>query len=200
MLLRHFGRAAMLVLALSAVQPSEARAAGDPAGFIADLGQQAIVVLTSQRSESEREGQFRTLFNTGFDVPAVARFALGRYWGTASPAQQQEFINLFTTYTVHAYTVRFNEFNGEQLKVTGSRPESDSSSLVSSLLGGSGAQPVRIDWRVEGAPGAYKITDVIVEGVSMMITQRQEFSAVIQRGGGDIEALLKPLRARARQS
>ena len=197
MLSRKFARAVMLVLALIAVQPSGARAANDPAGFIADLGQRAMVVLTSQRSESEREGQFRTLFDAGFDVPAVARFALGRYWTTASAAQQQEFVKLFTAYMVHVYTVRFNEFSGQQFKVTGSRSEGDASSLVSSQLGGDD-QAIKIDWRVAAVPGGFKVTDIVVGGVSMMVTQRQEFSAVIQRGGGDIEALLKPLRAKAR--
>jgi phospholipid transport system substrate-binding protein len=199
MLPRNLVRAVLIVIAMAAPR-GPASAASDPVTFIADLGQQAMVVLTSQRSESEREGQFRALFNTGFDVPAVARFALGRYWATASADQQREFVNLFTTYTVRAYTVRFNEYSGQQFKVTGSRPEGDNSSLVSSLLGGGAGQPIRIDWRVEGASGVYKVTDVVVEGVSMMVTQRQEFSAVIQRGGGDIEALLKPLRAKARQS
>jgi phospholipid transport system substrate-binding protein len=200
MLSRKFARAVMLVLAMAAFQPGVARAASDPAGFIADLGQKAMVVLTSQRSESEREGQFRTLFDAGFDVPAVARFALGRYWTIASPAQQKEFITLFTAYMVHVYTVRFNEFTGQQFKVTGSRPEGDTSTLVASQLGSGGNQPVKIDWRVEAASGAFKVTDIVVEGISMMVTQRQEFSAVIQRGGGDIEALLKPLRAKVRQS
>ncbi|HEX3498491.1 MAG TPA: ABC transporter substrate-binding protein [Stellaceae bacterium] len=200
MLSRNFARAVMLVLAMAAVQPGPARAASDPAGFIADLGQQAMVVLTSQRSEAEREGQFRTLFDTGFDVPAVARFALGRYWTIASPAQQQEFTTLFTAYMVHVYAVRFNEFTGQQFKVTGSRPEGDASTLVTSQLGSDGNQPVKIDWRVAKVAGGFKITDIVVEGISMMVTQRQEFSAVIQRGGGDIEALLKPLRAKVRQS
>jgi phospholipid transport system substrate-binding protein len=101
---------------------------------------------------------------------------------------------------VHVYAVRFNEFTGQQFKVTGSRPEGDASTLVTSQLGSDGNQPVKIDWRVAKVAGGFKITDIVVEGISMMVTQRQEFSAVIQRGGGDIEALLKPLRAKLRQS
>ncbi|HEX3499811.1 MAG TPA: ABC transporter substrate-binding protein [Stellaceae bacterium] len=199
MLSRNFARAVLLVLAMAAFQPGPARAASDPAGFIADLSQQAMVVLTAQ-SEAEREGQFRTLFDTGFDVPAVARFTLGRYWTTASPAQQQEFTTLFTAYMVHVYAVRFNEFTGQQFKVTGSRPEGDVSTLVTSQLGSDGNQPVKIDWRVKKVADGFKIADIVVEGISMVVTQRQEFSAVIQRGGGDIEALLKPMRAKVRQS
>jgi phospholipid transport system substrate-binding protein len=179
--------------------PGQVRAAGDSAGFIADLGTRAVKVLSSPDSEKDREKQFRALFDAGFDVPAITRFALGRYWQTASEAQQKEFTGLFTAYMVHVYTVRFNEFTGQQFKVTGSRPESDTSSLVSSQMGSGGNPGVKIDWRVTAAPDGFKIIDLVVEGISMAVTQRQEFSAVIQRNGGDIEALLKLLRAKAKQ-
>ncbi len=111
-----------------------------------------------------------------------------------------EFTRLFTAYMVHVYTVRFNEFTGQQFKVTGSRQESENSSLVSSKMGNGGDPGVKIDWRVTVVPSGFKIIDLVVEGISMAVTQRQEFSAVIQRNGGDIEALLKLLRAKAQQS
>ncbi len=190
--------AAPVVVAL--LMSGAARAAGGSAEFIADLGTQAIKVLASPDSEQERERQFRALFDAGFDVPAIARFSLGRYWQTANDAQRTEFTGLFTAYMVHVYAVRFNEFTGQQLKVTGSRPESDNSSLVSSQMSSGGEQGVKIDWRVATAVNGFKITDLVVEGISMAVTQRQEFSAVISRNGGDIEALLKLLRQKARQS
>lgn len=189
-----------LFVTVALLPPDSARAQDDSTGFISDLGTRAIKVLSSPASDKERETQFRALFDTGFDVPAIARFALGRYWQTASDAQRQEFTGLFTAYMVHVYAVRFKEFTGQQFKVTGSRPEGDTSSLVSSQMGSGGDQGVKIDWRVGTASGGFKITDLVVEGISMAVTQRQEFAAVIQRNGGDVEALLKILRAKARQS
>src|SRR5258708_5093586 len=177
--------------AVALLLTSPARAAGGSADFIADLGSQAIKVLSSPDSEQEREKQFRALFDAGFDVPAIARFALGRYWQTASDAQRKEYTGLSTAYMVHVYTVRFNEFTGQQFKVTGSRPEGDSASLVSSQMSSGGQQGVKIDWRVATAASGFKITDLVVEGISMAVTQRQEFSAGISRNGGDVEAPLK---------
>ncbi|HEX3499178.1 MAG TPA: ABC transporter substrate-binding protein [Stellaceae bacterium] len=190
-----------MVLALAVGMPTPSRAANDPAGFIADLGSKAINVLTSTASEAERERQFRVLFERSFDLPSIARFVLGPYWRTASEAQRQEFIKLFETYVIHAYTVRFNAYAGQRLKVLSSRPEGDNGAFVQSeiALPNSSQPPVKVDWRVNKTGDGYKITDVTVEGVSMALTERQEFASVIQRGGGQVDALLKLLREKTGQ-
>jgi phospholipid transport system substrate-binding protein len=188
------GFALLLAVAVLAV-PAPSRAADDPAGFISDLGQRTVRVLAAKVSESEREAQFRAIFEEGFDVPAISRFVLGNYWRVATEEQRRTFITLFEAYVVHAYAVRFNEYSGQQLKVTSARAEGDDSALVQSVIAQpSGAPPLRVDWRVGKTAKGFKINDVVVEGVSMAVTQRQEFSAVIQRNGGEIDALLKLLR------
>jgi phospholipid transport system substrate-binding protein len=189
------------VASLALLVGAPARAGGDAAGFVADLGARAVGVLTAPLSEAERETRFRTLFEEGFDVGAISRFVLGPYWRTATPEQQQEFTKLFESYEVHAYSVRFSQYSGQQLKVLGARPEGESGSLVQSQIAtpGDPAPPVRVDWRVAGAGAGYKMTDVIVEGVSMALTERQQFAAVIQRGGGQLDVLLKLLRERSGQ-
>lgn len=177
-----------------------ARAAEDPAGFIADLGTRAIDVLTSQRSEAERESEFRVLFREGFDVPSISRFVLGRYWATASEPQRQEFVRLFEAFVVHAYSVRFSAFPGHTLTVRGSRVNGDQGAVVQSQIAGpSGGKPILVDWRVSRTDQRYNITDIMVEGVSMALTERQEFASVIQRSGGELESLLKHLREKTGQ-
>jgi len=194
-MLRFTARIFAFLLAL-AVVAAPSHAADDAAGFITDLGQRTVQILAAKIPESERETRFRAIFEEGFDdVPAISRFVLGNYWRTASEEQRRTFAALFETYVVHAYTVRFNEYGGQQLKVTAARAEGDDSALVQSIIAQpSGAPPLRIDWRVGKTEKGFKINDVVVEGVSMAVTQRQEFSAVIQRNGGEIDALLKLLR------
>ncbi len=194
--LRFASRAVALLLAIILpLAAAPARAADDAAGFISDLGQRTVQILASKVSESERESKFRSIFDEGFDVPAISRFVLGGYWRTASETQRRDFIALFEAYVVHAYTVRFNDYGGEQLKVTAARPEGDDGSMVQSIIARpSGAPPLKVDWRVAKTDKGFKIIDVVVEGVSMAVTQRQEFASVIQRNGGQIDALLKILR------
>jgi phospholipid transport system substrate-binding protein len=200
MSLRQVARTVIVLLALTGAAAPAGAAAANPADFIADLGKRAVDVLTSSTTEPQRESQFRALFDEGFDVPGIARFVLGPYWRTATEPQRQEFTKLFQAFIVHAYTVRFSAYHNEQFKVLGTRPEGDASSLVTSqILRQGGAPPVKVDWRVAKKPEGYKITDVIVEGISMAVTERQEFASVIQRGGGQIEALLKLLRQKTGQ-
>jgi phospholipid transport system substrate-binding protein len=202
MFARFAARMVIVAVALAIGLPSPSRAAAtDPAAFIADLGSKAINVLTSTASEAERERQFRVLFEQAFDLPAISRFVLGPYWRTATEAQHQEFTKLFENYVIHAYTVRFNAYAGQQLRVGSARPEGDSGALVQSEIAmpNSNQPPVKVDWRVSKTGDSYKITDVTVEGVSMALTERQEFASVIQRGGGQIDALLKLLREKTGQ-
>ena len=186
---------ALLIAVAAIAVPAPSRAAGDAGDFISDLGQRTVQILAANLAERERETRFRAIFDEGFDVPAIARFVLGTYWRTASDEQRRTFLTLFETYVVHVYTVRFNEYSGQQLKVTAARAEGDDAALVQSVIAQpSGAPPLRVDWRVSRTDRGYRINDVVVEGVSMAITQRQEFASVIQRNGGQIDALLKLLR------
>jgi phospholipid transport system substrate-binding protein len=92
-MMRFFVPALAVLLALAAPAPS--RAADDPAGFVADLGQRTVRVLAAKVPEGEREAQFRALFNEGFDVPAISRFVLGNYWRVATEEQRRAFVTLF---------------------------------------------------------------------------------------------------------
>jgi phospholipid transport system substrate-binding protein len=174
--------------------PRPAAAEADPATLITDLGNRALEVLGKNVSPSQREARFRQLFDQDFDVPAIARFVLGRYWRTASKAQQVEFVRLFAAYTALAYSNRLAQYSGETLRVTGSRPELDGSIVSSEIVRTDGAPPAKVDWRLRSNGGVYKITDVIVDGVSMAVTQRSEFASVIQRHGGEVQGLLTLLR------
>jgi phospholipid transport system substrate-binding protein len=170
-------------------------AASDAAAFITDLGNKALTMLNQrQKSQADFERQFRALLHEGFDVNRISCFVLGRYCRTAPEAQRQEFTKAFEDYIVGVYTVRFSEYTGESFKVTGSRSEGKASLVSSQIVRPNGAPPVKVDWRVGDTPQGPKITDVAVEGVSMILTQRDEFSAVLQRNNGDLQALTKMLK------
>jgi len=174
-------------------QPREA-AAQDAQTFINYLGQQAIQVLGPGVPQAQRLARFRQLFNNDFDVPGIGRFVLGRYWRSATPQEQQEFLSLFQEYIVRAYTSRLAEYGGEPFRVTGARGSGGEETIVSSEILRTGGGKIDVDWYLINQGGRYKITDVYVAGVSMKVTQRDEFAAVIQRNGGRVEGLLAQLR------
>jgi phospholipid transport system substrate-binding protein len=163
--------------------------AQDARAFVGTLGQQAIQVLGPSVAPAVRVARFRTLFHNDFDVPGIGRFVLGRYWHIATPQEQQDFLGLFQEYIVRAYSARLGEYAGEPFRVTGTRPSGDET-IVTSQIVRPGGSPIEVDWYLIGRPGSYKITDVYVGGVSMKVTQRDEFGSVIQRNGGRVEALI----------
>jgi phospholipid transport system substrate-binding protein len=194
MMRRWFLIAACFLIFGVLVPPRPATAAADPAAVITSLGNQALEVLGKNVNANDRVARFRQLFSEDFDVPGIARFVLGRYWRVATEPQQQQFVKLFADYIAIAYSNRLAEYSGETLRVTGSRPASDGSLVSSEIARPNGAPPAKVDWLLTEHDGAYKISDVIVEGVSMAVTQRSEFASVIQRHGGQVQGLITALQ------
>ena len=166
----------------------------DAVAFMNTLWDRAVEVLNNKTDPTMREARFRELFRTDFDCPGIARFVLGRYWRTASKEEQQEFVKLFEDYVVFVYTARLSNFGGEALKVRGSHSDGDGVIVSTDVITPGGASPMKIDWRLVAENGTYKISDVIVEGVSMMVTQRSEFASVVQRNGGQVRGLIAMMR------
>jgi len=185
--------AAALVL-MAGTLATPVLAAADPAAMIKDLGNRALEVLGKNASPAQRVARFHELFREDFDVPGIARFVLGRYWKTSTPEQQEEFVKLFEDYIALVYSSQLAAYSGETLKVTGSRPEPEGAVVASEIVRPTGTPPVKVEWHLTDRNGAYKISDVAVDGISMAVTQRSEFAAVIQRNGGQVQGLINQLR------
>ncbi|HVH75035.1 MAG TPA: ABC transporter substrate-binding protein [Stellaceae bacterium] len=166
----------------------------DPVAFIRELGHQALDVLSHKVSRSVRQARFRELFQANFDEPVIARFVLGRYWRIATPTEQQQFEKLFEDYVVIAYAARLSDFGGEIFKVVGDQPDGHGFIVASEIVRPNGEPPLKINWRLVDNNGALKIADVVIEGVSMAVTQRSEFASVIARNGGNVAGLLALMR------
>ncbi len=169
-------------------------AATDAKDFIVKMGDSAIGFLGNEGlSQAQKEAEFKKLLQGSFDMKTIGRFALGSYWNQASPAQQAEYLRLFEAMIVKVYSARFNEYKGQTLDVSAAK-EDGKDTLVTSYIVPQNGSKVRVDWRVRNKGSSYKIVDVIIEGVSMAMTQRSDFSSVIQRGGGNIEVLIDHLK------
>jgi len=166
----------------------------DAVAFMNRLWDRAIEVLNNKTDAALRQERFRQLFQTDFDCPGIARFVLGRYWRDASEEEKQEFVRLFQEYVVFVYTARLSNFGGQAFKVRGSRSDGDGVIVSTDVISPGSTSPLRIDWRLVSDNGTYKINDVIVEGVSMMVTQRSEFASIVQRNRGQVRGLLSTMR------
>src|SRR5438552_18721071 len=199
MMRRSVLTAASFGLIIGALAPA-ILAAADPAAVIANLGNRALEVLGKNATNAQRVARFHELFREDFDVPGIARFVLGRYWKTATPEQQEEFVKLFEDYIALVYSSQLAAYSGETLRVTGSRPGAEGAIVASEIVRPTGAPPVKVEWHLTDRNGAYKINDVSVDGISMAVTQRSEFAAVIQRSGGQVQGLITQLREKTANS
>jgi phospholipid transport system substrate-binding protein len=185
---------AMLAAALHA--PAAADAAGAEA-FVRTLADDAISILNDpELTEEQLITEFRIFVENGFDVPVVGRFALGPYWRAADEAQRAEYLVVFFDYIVDTYAARFSQYSGERFEVGGTREINEAETIVSSVIIRPQAENIAVDWHVRNSGGAYKIIDILFEGLRLGLTLRDEFSTVIRAGGGDLGVLIEDLRNR----
>lgn len=145
-------------------------------------------------SDEERASRFRSLLLETFDLRAIARFTLGRYWRRASKEQRDEYVSLFEEFVILAYSNRFRDLTGKKFRINKVTKLDNKDALVQSEIVIPERPPVRVSWRVKPTADTYKIRDVAVEGISMSVTQRDEFAAVIRNNGGRVDGLIRALR------
>lgn len=186
-----------LVLAVSVATPDALATPKDAETFVRERGAAAIGVL-SMTGLNDRQylREFETFVEAAFDVPAMAQFALGTYWRVATADQREEYVHLYKQYLVGTYARRFKQYAGEKFEVTGARPINGAENLVQSRIMRPAAAPIAIEWHVREQAGQQKVVDIVIEGLRLGVTLRDEFSGVIRAGGNSLDALFRALRER----
>ncbi len=194
-----------LVVSVAALAPilplsATAQAADGPAAaLIQNAAAKVIELIKSTTPGPAREAAFKKVLETDFDLNFMGRSALGTHWAKATPDEQQRFLKAAAGAEAHAYSERFGQYLGQTLTVGRVTKRSDGASIVDSKLNQSNGQPISIQWEVRDESGGPRITDVKVEGVSMVMTRRSDFNSYIQNHGGKVEPLITELESRAKQ-
>lgn len=187
--------AVVILFAVALVPPARATMLELAQSHIVALGEHAITTL--QRADmtiAEREQRFGQVLQQGFALPLIGRFALGKYWRTATPEQKADYQQLFNRFVIKTYAARMGGFAGTTFQVIKTAPIGEQDIMVTTRIERPSGAPIEAGWRVREIEGKPKIIDVVVEGVSMAATQRQEFSSVVRSRG--LTGLLEVLRAR----
>lgn len=182
------------------LQASAVLAADDgPGAFVTRLGEKTIAKLTdASLSPTVREDQFRDLLREGFAVETIGQFVLGKYRRTTPKETIDEFVGVFEKYVVSLYAKQFKHYSGQKFlveKVAHTSRASDSM-VMTKIFPRGNAEPLRVNFQVRNFGDSFKILDVRVEGVSMVLAQRDEFTSYISTNGGKVEALINALRKR----
>jgi phospholipid transport system substrate-binding protein len=168
--------------------------------FVQSLADRAVTALTTDGITMDtRRRQFRDVIRQSFAIDSIARFALGRYWRRATKENRIEYLKLFEDLIVITWADQFSTYAGENLKVQESLDAASSQNkvevaIVRSIWSIDRQTKIHVDWRVASQGNIYKVTDVMIEGISIARTKRDEFASVIRRNNNEISALLKVLR------
>ncbi len=185
----------LLFLALNlgaAAQAQEQTSPQEAAKFVEALGSEAGILLAEAKAAPEkRMAVLRGLVRRGFNLELTSQFVLGKFWKRATPEQRAQFLDLFTEYLLNSYARHLGSYRAETLVIVASHAVGPQDVLVETLVEGRDgtAKPV---WRVRAEDGRYQIIDVSIKGVSLALTQRREFAAVINSQG--LDGLLEMLR------
>ena len=194
-------RAAVVLAAAFAAVPLAGAAAADRPGieesrtFIEKLADEAIRIWGEDHpAEEERLAAMESLIRSHFDVDFIVRGVLGRSWRKLSAAQRDAFGELFYEFFREVYLPNLSRFERDDLRVLGALPRGKRDVVVQSEVRSGDGKWVDAGWRVRATPKGLRIIDLVVAGVSLLLVQREEFEAMIRRGGFD--GLMRELRAR----
>jgi phospholipid transport system substrate-binding protein len=182
------------------VLPSPAWAQADPAvAFIQRKGEELLAIVNGSAPNAQKKQQVAKLLTDTVDMEGVGRFVVGRYWRTATPDEQREFQKLFQDMLLETISARFGELRGLKFQVTGPTRRDEESQGVATVIERPGQPPAAVEWRIAGNGNSMKVIDLIAEGTSLRLTQRGEYTAVLQRNSGRFEALLGAMKRQLAQ-
>lgn len=193
------GVTAMAVLA--ALPAGQVQAQEAAIAFMDDVGKQVVDIFqTPSLDDKQRLDRLVKVLDASVDFEIVARLVTGRYWRQATPEQQTEYVQLFREFTIQTIASQLRNYGGETYEITGGRAVDDRDTVVSSqIVRTKGQPPANVDWRVRDTDDGLKIIDVVGEGVSAVVTWRQEYGEILSNSGfeGVIARLKEQIAARS---
>lgn len=186
--------ALMAGAALLAASPARALTEAEANGLIQQVVSEINKVINSGRSEQAMFPEFERIFRRYGDVPTIARGAMGADYRRASSGQQQAFADAFAQFLSRKYGRRFREFIGGEIIVKGTRDTGKYFEVISTTRL-SGQAPFEVVFRVLERSGRPQFFDIVIEGISLVKTERVEIGALLDRNRGNIDAMIADLRA-----
>jgi phospholipid transport system substrate-binding protein len=170
-----------------------AQAGGDATAFVVRLGNALVAIIDGPGSYDDKKARLRPLIDQSVDVDGIARFCLGRFWRTATPAQQGEFSQLFHEVLMNNIFGKIGEFRGVTFAPT-TTTQREQDTLVGTTIKRPNQQANNVQWVVNQTAGGQKIVDVVAEGTSLRLTQRSDYAAYLQRNNNNVDALIAAMR------
>ena len=180
----------LLILFIS-LSFTEKSLSADPSQFIQSIVDEASKALITNKTKEERIHELKSIAIKSVDIKGIGFYTLGSHRKNLSDAQKKEYNDLFRNYFLKSFSSRLSDYTDPKINVISQEKLNEKYTIVSSVLVGTEKTPeVKIQWRVYTKnPDQPLIRDLIIEGLSLARTQKEEFNSVIQSNDGDINAL-----------
>jgi len=193
MLKKNFKLALILIILLSFVQNAFSL---EPNIFVQSTVNRASQVLSDDISKEQKMKKLKLIAKDTVDIRGVGFYSLGKYRKKLNDSQKKRYIELFEKYFLKSFSSRLSEYSNPKINVNSQEKINENYTIVSSTLVETEKRPeVKIDWRIYTKnPEKPLIRDLIIEGLSLARTQKEEFGSILESNDGDINALFASLK------
>ena len=193
---RHF-----LILAAASVPvplTAHAQATEKAAAFVKSTGDRLVAVVNGSDSAAAKRTAMTQIIDADVDVEGIGQFCLGRFWRQASPDQQKRYLDLFHQVLVTNITSKLGEYKGVTFTMGRSKAQNDEAVISTTVVRPNNA-PTAVDWVISNPSSNPKIVDVLAEGTSLRLTQRQDYASYLVHNNNNIDALIAAMKTQTEQ-
>jgi phospholipid transport system substrate-binding protein len=196
---RHFLTLAAATALVSFAPGARAQSTDKASAFVKMTGDRLVAVVNGAGSAQDKRAQMTQILNDAVDVDGIAKFCLGRFWRTASAAQQEAYVKLFHQVLVTNITAKLGEYKGVAFTMGRARTDGEND-VVSTTVERPNNPPTAVDWVVTDINSKQKIIDVVAEGTSLRLTQRQDYASYLTHNNNNVDALISAMKNQVAQN
>lgn len=197
---RHYLTGSLMLAAGLLLAPhAQAQLVQRATAFVQQTGNQLVAIVNGDQSVAQKRQAITQILEGAVDVDGIARFCLGRFWRTATADQRQRFVTAFHEVLVTNISSKLGDYKGVKLAVLRARQQDDEA-IVTTQVDRPNNPPTSVDWVIETPATMPKIVDVVAEGTSLRLTQRQDYSSYLTRNNNDVNALINAMNQQTAKS
>ncbi|MFL5252142.1 MAG: phospholipid-binding protein MlaC [Rhodopila sp.] len=169
------------------------------AAFVRATGDRLVGIINGPGSDAEKRAALLRAVDQTVDVDGIARFCLGRFWSKATPEQQKQYLQLFRSVLANNIGSKLGQYQGVSFSMGRRKRQGDDAAVMTTVLRPNNP-PTDVDWIISNPSTDPKIIDVIAEGTSLRLTQRQDYASFLSHNGENVDALITAMREQVGQT
>jgi phospholipid transport system substrate-binding protein len=187
------------VSALLPLSAAHAQSSDKASAFVKSTGDRLVAIVNGPGAAGTKRSAMTQILNADVDVDGIGRFCLGRFWRTATPEQQKQYLALFHEVLVTNITAKLGEYQGVTFTMGRSKPQ-DEEAVVSTTVVRPNNAPTAVDWIIANPSADPKIIDVVAEGTSLRLTQRQDYASYLAHNNSNVDVLIAAMKNQVSQA